>query len=97
MKNFPKKEEITETIKKFPKVKEIILFGSRAKGTHSKYSDIDVAVKTEGKMSIREKRLLKEYLDKAAGIYTVDLLFYEELSSEMKKTVDMEGVTIWKR
>jgi predicted nucleotidyltransferase len=36
--------KLVEHISAFPSVQKIILFGSRAKGTHTTFSDIDIAV-----------------------------------------------------
>ncbi len=94
--SFPHKEEILKVIIDRAKPKEIILFGSRAKGGFSHCSDIDLAIKG-ALLSFREKRKLKEEIDKKAGIFSVDLLFYEELSQEVKETIDREGVVLWRR
>ncbi|WP_456455530.1 nucleotidyltransferase family protein [Thermovibrio sp.] len=93
---FPHKEEILKVIIDRAKPKEVILFGSRAKGSFSHCSDIDLAIKG-ALLSFREKRKLKEEVDEKAGIFSVDILFYEELSQEMKETIDGEGVVLWKR
>ena len=49
--------------------KKIILFGSRAKGYHKKQSDIDIAVDLN--LSFREKRKLKEKIEKISGLGTL--------------------------
>lgn len=41
-------DEIIRILEKFSAVEEAILFGSRAKGTFKKGSDIDIAVKGKG-------------------------------------------------
>ncbi len=43
----PKEKEIVETLLNFCTPEEIILFGSRAKETHTKRSDIDLFVECE--------------------------------------------------
>ncbi len=93
---FPHKEEILKIIIDRARPREIILFGSRAKGNSFYCSDIDLAIKGAF-LSFREKRKLKEEVDRKAGIFSVDVLFYEELSQEMKERVDKEGVVLWKR
>ena len=75
---------------------EIILIGSRAKGKVRKGSDFDLVV--VGKLpSFREERKLLEELDQVAGIYSVDLLFWERLSPEFKKIVTETGVTLYEK
>ena len=51
------------------RAKEIILYGSRAKGTALKKSDIDIAVS-----GVRDFEGLAEEIDEIPTLYTVDLL-----------------------
>ena len=51
------------------RAKEIILYGSRAKGTALKKSDIDIAVS-----GVRDYEGLAEEIDEIPTLYTVDLL-----------------------
>jgi predicted nucleotidyltransferase len=87
-----------EKIKKIAKIlkeynpKAIYLFGSRARGDNLKNSDIDIAV--DLKLSFREKRKLKERVDEAAGLYSVDLIFFDEMSEEFKRKVLKEGIKL---
>ena len=69
--------------------KQIILFGSRARGDNLKNSDIDIAVDLN--LSFREKRKLKEKIDEIAGIYSVDLVFFDEMNNEFKEKILKEG------
>jgi predicted nucleotidyltransferase len=41
-------DEIVRILRRFPAVEEALLFGSRAKGTFKKGSDIDIAIKGKG-------------------------------------------------
>ena len=41
-------DEIIRTLQKFSLIEEAIIFGSRAKGTFKKGSDIDIAIKEKG-------------------------------------------------
>ncbi|MDR2183708.1 MAG: nucleotidyltransferase domain-containing protein [Clostridiales bacterium] len=41
-------DEIIKTLRKFPEIKSAKIFGSRAKGNHDRYSDVDIAVFAEG-------------------------------------------------
>ena len=60
-----KLNNIVEELKK-SEPKSIILFGSRARGDFSKYSDIDIAVDLD--LSFREKRKLKEKILKEGKV-----------------------------
>ena len=99
-KNKPKRsvEEIVndllEELKKY-NPKKVILFGSRAKGTYNKHSDIDIAVDLS--FPFREKRKLKEKLDRIAGIYTVDLVFLPSVEEDLKKIILSEGKILYEK
>ncbi|QCI27601.1 type VII toxin-antitoxin system MntA family adenylyltransferase antitoxin [Caminibacter pacificus] len=80
--------KIVEVIKEY-NPKSIYLFGSRARGDNLKTSDIDIAV--DLKLDFREKRKLKEKIDKVAGLYSVDLVFFDEMSEKFKEKVIKEG------
>jgi predicted nucleotidyltransferase len=73
-------------------IKNIILFGSRARGDYKKNSDIDIAI--SGNFSYREKRKLKEIVDEIAGIYSVDLIFLDGADRTLKKIILKEGKTL---
>jgi predicted nucleotidyltransferase len=72
--------------------KKIVLFGSRARGDNLKNSDIDIAVDLN--LSFREKRKLKEKIDLIAGLYSVDLVFFDEMNDEFRKKVLKEGIEL---
>jgi len=81
-----------EKIVKFLKekgIKNIYLFGSRARGDYKINSDIDIAIL--GKFNYREKRKLKEKIDEIAGIYSVDLIFLDDTESSFKEKILKEG------
>jgi predicted nucleotidyltransferase len=84
-------ELISNELKKY-NPKKILLFGSRARGDNLKNSDIDIAVDLH--LDFREKRKLKDKIDEIAGIYSVDLVFFDEMSEEFKKKVLKEGIEL---
>ncbi len=97
-------DKVRERIKKISRLiveevdpEEILLFGSRAKGRARIGSDIDIAVRTENKLSLRDKRKLKEKVDVESGIYTVDLVFWEELDGEFRDKIRKEGILIYEK
>jgi predicted nucleotidyltransferase len=89
--NLKKIDLIVDELKKYSP-KKIILFGSRARGDNLKNSDIDIAVELD--LSFREKRKLKEKIDLIAGLYSVDLVFFDEMSDELKRKVLKEGIKL---
>jgi len=81
-----------EKIVKFLKekgIRNIYLFGSRARGDYKINSDIDIAIL--GKFNYREKRKLKEKIDEIAGIYSVDLIFLDDTENSFKEKILKEG------
>jgi len=86
--------DLLEELKKY-NPKKVILFGSRAKGTYNKHSDIDIAVDLS--LSFRERRKLKEKLEQIAGIYTVDLIFLPSVEEDLKKIILSEGKILYEK
>ncbi|MCX7761001.1 MAG: nucleotidyltransferase domain-containing protein [Hydrogenothermaceae bacterium] len=87
-------QDIVEELKKY-NPERIILFGSRAKGTATKSSDIDIAVDLD--LDYREERKLKEKLDEISGLYSVDIVFLPKVKEEFKQQILKEGVTLYER
>ena len=75
----------------------IILFGSRAKKTAHRGSDIDLAMEGVGLMDTRTERKLKEALDQLAGIYSVDLIFLEQTDPGFKRLVEESGKVLYEK
>jgi predicted nucleotidyltransferase len=92
----PHQEEIISTIVNSCNPEKIVLFGSRAKGTNTIHSDIDIAI-YGSKLSFREKRKLKEKVNEVSGIYTVDVVFIEDVDDILRKIIEQHGVVLWKK
>jgi uncharacterized protein len=93
----PKELEILKNVfKKFDDIKEVILFGSRALGTHKTASDIDLAIK--GKVDINTLSKLKYTLEEDTNLpYFFDVVIYDNLDNlELKKHIDEFGKVIFK-
>lgn len=60
--------------------KEIILFGSRAKGTETERSDIDIAVS-----GVQDCGQLEEEIDALPTLYTVDLVNIDTCGNQLLK------------
>ena len=81
-------EEIINLAKKYS-ASTVILFGSRAKGTATERSDIDIAVS-----GIPDTENLREELDNLPTLYTIDLVNLDECG----KSVIIGGYKkIWTR
>jgi beta-lactamase superfamily II metal-dependent hydrolase/predicted nucleotidyltransferase len=93
----PKELEILKNVfKKFDDIKEVILFGSRALGTHKTASDIDLAIK--GNVDINTLSKLKYTLEEDTNLpYFFDVVIYDNLENmELKKHIDEFGRVIFK-
>jgi predicted nucleotidyltransferase len=92
----PKELEILKNVfKKFDNIEEVILFGSRALGTHETASDIDLAIK--GNVDINTLSKLKYTLEEETTLpYFFDVVIYDNLDNlELKKHIDELGEVIY--
>ncbi|MEX1136152.1 MAG: nucleotidyltransferase domain-containing protein [Balneolales bacterium] len=91
-----------DTIKKvaasFPEIEKIILFGSRAIGSHRKGSDIDLALTGQNVTHATVLRL-HDILDQETMIpYRIDLSNYNTLqNTELKRHIQIHGVVIFEK
>lgn len=74
-------------------IKQVILFGSRAKDTANLNSDIDLCItyKSNAKVTI------KDDIDKIVGIYSCDIVFADQLSKELERQIVRDGIVIYKK
>jgi predicted nucleotidyltransferase len=73
----------------------VYLFGSRANGTMTRYSDIDVAVLSRQSLPVGLLSTIREQLEDSQIVYKVDLVDLNEVSTEFKEKVINEGI-LWK-
>ena len=72
-------------------VQKVILFGSRARGTHTDRSDIDIAV-TGGDFDT----FYWDIKEKIHSLLTFDVISLDSgVSDELKKEIEKDGVTIY--
>ncbi len=69
----------------------IIIFGSRIKGTHKKFSDLDICLKYTSPISSKTMGDLRELFECSNLPYKVDLVDYRNISPAFQKIVDKEG------
>ncbi len=85
-------EKILNGISLFPEIKQVVIFGSRAKGTFARGSDVDLAVKGEkisGNTIDRLSSLLNEELPLP---YFFDVVCYENIDNRnLKDHIDRVG------
>jgi predicted nucleotidyltransferase len=87
-------EQIKNAITNNPKVQEIILFGSRAKGMAKNGSDIDVAI-VGADLNFKDLCSMGVQVDELNIPYSVDIIDYNTLSNqELKNHIDRVGVIL---
>lgn len=89
-------KEILAIIEKYESIEEVIIYGSRAKGTQREGSDIDITLLGNVKNEDFNKLLLE--LDDSYIPYKFDISIYNDLNSEsLKEHIDRVGKTFYRR
>ena len=94
MNNFGLSEKTIEIIKKllsnYTQIKEVKIFGSRAKGNYKPSSDIDLAL--FGSIDDKLLRHIVSELDELPTPYQFDVLNYNDIDNEnLKNNIDKFG------
>lgn len=85
---------LRDIFKKYPDVKNVFVFGSRAKGTYKQGSDIDLAIMNEGITDTYIRKMKSDFEDSSLP-YIVDLVNYPTLKHpELKHHIDRVGVPL---
>jgi predicted nucleotidyltransferase len=87
--------KIQQALAHYPLIDKAVLYGSRAKGTNKKGSDIDLCLFGE---SLNQKILyqVETTLDDLYLPYTFDLCAYQSLSNnDLKEHIDRVGVPFY--
>lgn len=83
------------TCRRFPAVREVRVFGSRATGTARRASDLDLAISAPT-ATAGEWAELCEALESAPLIYELDLVRPERTANErLNEKIAREGVTVY--
>lgn len=75
--------------------KKIILFGSRARGSHKESSDFDLCVVDAKFDEMARARFLVKMEEEPITLYKVDLVFFEKLNAEYQKNITLEGKLLY--
>lgn len=89
---------LKDAFRKYPQVEEVVIFGSRAKGTAKKGSDIDLAIK--GRECDESLALdIKAYFNHELPIpYMVDVINYSSLKQpDLKEHIDRVGIIFFSK
>ncbi len=88
-------ETILGAVSQFPEIRQVVIFGSRAKGNYLKGSDIDLAIKGE-KISHTIVNRLSVLLNEELPLpYFFDVVHYEVISNnDLKEHIDRVGKSL---
>ena len=77
-----------------PEIRDVRLFGSRAKGTHAPNSDVDLAVR--GQVDELQAESLASELDELPLPYRFDVLAFDLIDSQpLRDHIERVGVVIY--
>lgn len=71
---------LTSIFREFPQIKEVVLYGSRAKATHQERSDIDLVIRNS-EISRQTLGKIKLEIDNSDVPYLVDLQIMENIKN----------------
>ena len=82
-------------IKNYTENCEVLVFGSRLKGTNKPFSDLDLAFICKEKLDLKKLSMLKLKFEESNLPYRVDIVDYNKTSKEFKKIIDAENEKIY--
>lgn len=86
-------QQIRQVFASQPEVKEVWLFGSRARGDYKPYSDIDISL--VGNLTTSHLAELETQLDDLLLPYTIDLTCLQSIrNTALKANIAREGVRL---
>lgn len=90
-------ESIVAVLKANSKITEVILFGSRAKGSHSNGSDIDIAIKGDN-LSTKDITAALIEMDELFLPHKFDVIIYERINEPaLKEHIDRVGKILYSK
>lgn len=91
-------EEICSVAQSYPQIQELLIFGSRAMGTHKQTSDIDLAIKGKGIDSQLTGDMLQRLESETLIPLFFDLVDYHATANpKLKAHIDRVGKPLYKR
>src|SRR5260370_12418711 len=85
------------TFSRFPSVREVRIFGSRANGNARRASDLDLAVFAPDATPDEWARLCEE-LERTPVIYELEIVRAERtVNSRLREKIEREGVTVYEQ
>ncbi|MGE4398145.1 MAG: nucleotidyltransferase family protein [Campylobacterales bacterium] len=85
-------ETLRAVFARFPQIEEVVLFGSRAQGTHRPSSDVDLAIKGKA-ITLDTLAKLRYILEEETNLpYFFDVVIYDKVENEaLKRVIDEKG------
>ncbi len=77
-----------------PKKDEVFIFGSRATGTHKKFSDIDIGIKSSNPDLSYKLSCLEEGFEESNIPYRVDVVNFSKTSKNFKEVAKKEIISL---
>jgi predicted nucleotidyltransferase len=82
--------------RKYKGIRQVILYGSRAKGNYRNGSDIDMSLKTDNTFTFTDLLHIAGDFDDSDIPYFVDVSIYEKLSNpDLKAHIDRVGKVLY--
>lgn len=90
-------KQIFECVEKNDRIQEVILYGSRAKGTQKNASDIDLVLKGED-LTTKDQTKLENDLDDLLLPWKFDISVYHKITNpELLDHIKRVGIAIYKK
>lgn len=89
-------ENVIKILKEEVNPERIILFGSRAKERNDETSDFDFAIDSAS-VNIRCIRRIRERIEPISGLYSVDIIFLDEVDKDFRKIIISTGRVIYEK
>ena len=87
---------LNSIFQRYPGIKQVVLYGSRAKGNYRTGSDIDLALKTDPTFTRTDLLHIAGNFDDSDLPYFVDVSIYDKLSNmELKQHIDRVGKVLY--
>lgn len=89
-------DSMEKIFRRYGNIKQVILYGSRAKGNYRNGSDIDLTLKTDATFTHRDFLRVIGDFDDSDIPYLADISIYETLNSEnLKEHINRVGKVIF--
>jgi predicted nucleotidyltransferase len=82
--------------RKYPGIRQVVLYGSRAKGNYRNGSDIDITLKTDGTFTHADLLCITGDIDDSDMPYFVDISIYEHIANpDLRDHIDRVGKILY--